>query len=424
MEVVDLAERLTEALGAFEPDAYSATDCALLAAKLSAAGKACSAAAVLAAARAAELGAHRDLGFSEPCRWVANQAGTTTLEAKEALETAKRLGSLPQTKDALLAGEISMGEAHEIARSEADSPGQEEELLGAARKGDLSTLRDEVQKRRLARTPPEELHEEQLAARRLRSWRDRLGMVRIDAALPPESGIPLVNRIEALARRLGRARRSEGDPEPFERLAADALVVLAQGEGNGEATPKATKAKTTELVIVCDLFAWRRGHAHDTEPCHIVGGGPIPVDLAKELSEDAFLKVVLHDAKTIHLVSHPGRRYPAHLRTALDLGPVPAFSGRECADCGRGYGLENDHVDPVAHTGPTSYANLQPRCYPCHAEKTERDRKAGLLGQRARARAPRTPWKPRPSAISRATGPPGPAKRPPKKGAAPDAPAA
>lgn len=49
-------------------------------------------------------------------------------------------------------------------------------------------------------------------------------------------------------------------------------------------------------------------------------------------------------------------------------------------DCWKRYGLEWDHVDPVANGGVTSFDNLRPRCGPHHLQKTERDRKAGLLG--------------------------------------------
>jgi hypothetical protein len=33
----------------------------------------------------------------------------------------------------------------------------------------------------------------------------------------------------------------------------------------------------------------------------------------------------------------------------------------------------------VANQGPTSYKNLNPKCRPHHWEKTEQDRRAGLL---------------------------------------------
>jgi hypothetical protein len=47
---------------------------------------------------------------------------------------------------------------------------------------------------------------------------------------------------------------------------------------------------------------------------------------------------------------------------------------------GRRWGLEYDHVNPVANSGPTEYTNLEARCWPDHQAKTERDRAAGLLG--------------------------------------------
>jgi hypothetical protein len=142
----------------------------------------------------------------------------------------------------------------------------------------------------------------------------------------------------------------------------------------------ATRSERAELVIVCDLFAWRRGHAHSGEVCHIIDGGPIPVPLAQELGRDAFLKAVLHDGVAIHTVKHFGRHLRAELRTALDLGTAPTFTGAQCADCGRRFALEYDHVNPVANHGPTAYANLTPRCWADHRAKTERDRQAGLLG--------------------------------------------
>jgi hypothetical protein len=158
--------------------------------------------------------------------------------------------------------------------------------------------------------------------------------------------------------------------------------MMENGGGKG-------KANRADMVIVCDLQAYRRGHAHDGEPCHIVGGGPIPVPLAKELGRDAFLKAVLHTGTEIHTIAHYGRRWPALLRTALDLGAPPHFNGRVCAapGCDRQYHLQDDHIDPVANGGLTSYINNQGLCPPDHRIKTEQDRKAGLL----RRKKPRGP---------------------------------
>jgi hypothetical protein len=90
---------------------------------------------------------------------------------------------------------------------------------------------------------------------------------------------------------------------------------------------------------------------------------------------------VLHDGVAIHTIAHYGRRYPAILRTALMLGTPPDFEGRICSEpsCDRRYHLEQDHLDPCANGGQTTFENLASPCWPHHRTKTERDRKAGLL---------------------------------------------
>jgi hypothetical protein len=383
--VVEASRALREALRGFDPGRFSGAECAQIADELATSEKACSTGRLLAAARAVALGAHRERGVADPVAWVARQAGTTGHQAKDALELARSLDMHPETRAALLSGAVSVAQAREIAKAGNELPGQEHDLLEVAKHGDLGKLREAVRQRTFSSASPEQLHRRQLAARRFRHWRDALGMICFDGALPPETGLPFVARIEREAVRRHRLSKQAGAAEHFESHAADALVALYEAGGDGKRNPR------TDLVIVCDLYAWRRGHAHEGEPCHLIGGGPIPVDLAKELATDAFLKVVLHDGVNVHQVHHAGRRYTAQLRTALDIGPVPAFEGRACVDCQRTWGLEYDHDDPIAHTGPTSYANVKARCRPCHAEKTERDRAAGLLAKRATARGPDPP---------------------------------
>ncbi|HUP68381.1 MAG TPA: HNH endonuclease signature motif containing protein, partial [Acidimicrobiales bacterium] len=193
-------------------------------------------------------------------------------------------------------------------------------------------------------------------------------------------GIPLINRLEAEADRIAREARRSGSTESREAYAADALAKMLSGQGRGN-------GRRADVVIVCDLRAYRRGHGEEGETCHVMGGGPVPASAAREAAEDdAFIKAVVHDGTKIDTVVHYGRHISAELRTALDLGDAPGFEGVVCAEpgCGRRYGLEWDHVDPVANGGPTSFKNLKGRCWRCHREKTRRDRIAGLLGARGR----------------------------------------
>jgi Domain of unknown function (DUF222)/HNH endonuclease len=371
-----LAQSLRKALGDFDPSLLPPKECLAAVEKLAATEKACAALRVRLAARAVEHGAHRDQGFSTGVDWLAQQMGSTNGEARNALEAAKTLEECPETKAALVSGELSLAQAHAIGRSRPEMPDAEHDLVEVARKSGLGALRDAVRERRLRDADPARLHERQHRLREFRHWRDREGMVRFSGTLTPEVGLPIVNRLEADADRLRRERRAEGVDDPFCAHAADAMAAMLSGSGRGHAT-------RSELVVVCDLGAYRRGHLHEGERCHLIGGGPIPVDLARAIGDDAFLKAVMIDGVKIHTVKHFGRHINAELRTALELGSPPDLRGVECveAGCRRNYGLEWDHVDPVANGGSTSFDNLQPRCWPHHRDKTERDRRAGLLGR-------------------------------------------
>ncbi len=372
-ELLDAARVFREALTRFEPELVSGEDCAQVVEALARTENACGAARAMAARRAAACGAHRAKGFSDAGAWLARTTGSSVGQAKAAIDTAGALQDCPDTKEALVAGEVSLAQAGVIAGTEPTAPGSEAELLALARAVDLGQLKDRARKRRLEAIDPEDLHRRQHQARSVRHWRDEMGMVRLHAALPPEVGLGLVARLDAETKRLATTARSEGKSEPWAAHGADALVALCSGEGRG-------RPRFAEVVVVCDLSAYRRGHVHAGESCHLVGGGPVPVSVARAMAEDGFIKAVLHDGVRIDTVAHFGRHIKAELRTALELGPVPDFDGLECADgCGRRYGLQWDHVDPLANHGATSYDNLRPRCVPCHWEKTAVDRRAGLL---------------------------------------------
>jgi hypothetical protein len=265
----------------------------------------------------------------------------------------------------------------------------------------LKTLKEQARDRRVRAIDPEELHRMQHAAMHARHWRTSLGNVAITMEFPPEFGVPITNRLDAETDRLWQRSRQEASRQradgsgeliddgdsvspPAQRraaFAAQAFLNMVEDGGKG-------KAHQADLVIVCDLRAYRRGHAEGDEACHIIGGGPIPVALAQELGRDAFLKAVLHDGENIHTIAHFGRRYPAVLRTALMLGAPPEFEGPICSEpgCDRRHHLEHDHIDPCANGGQTTYENLASPCWPHHRYKTERDRKAGLL--RGKPRGP------------------------------------
>ena len=189
-----------------------------------------------------------------------------------------------------------------------------------------------------------------------------------------------MNRLDAETDRARRTARRNGSGEPREAHAADAFVELCAGVGK--------RTARADIVYVCDLAAAARGHTHGDEPCHVIGGGPVPVSVVRAAAVDAFVKVAVRDGKQLHTIVHYGRKIPAELRTALELGDPERLDGAVCTEegCDRRYGLELDHDDPVANGGPSSYGNMRWKCSPHHWDKTERDRKAGRLGPAGRPR--------------------------------------
>ncbi len=276
-----------------------------------------------------------------------------------------------------------MVQAREIVRAEAAVPGSEAGLLEVAETRGMAGLREEARRVVFGSIDRDELHRRQVAARTVRHWVDGEGMVAGQFRLPPEVGVPFVNRLDAETDRVHRAARKCGSTEAREAHAADALLRLAKGGGKG-------RAGRADVVFVCDLRAAARGHTHGDELCHVVGGGPVPVEVVRAAAVDAFVKVVVRDGIKVDTIVHYGRHIPALLRTVLELGDPERLDGAVCveAGCDRRHDLEWDHDDPVANHGVTSYDNLNARCKPDHWAKTERDRKAGLLSGRGAKRGP------------------------------------
>ena len=371
--LLELAQSLCEEVAGFDPSAVDGDDAAVLAEQLARTAKVCAGAAARLAPQASACGAHKRRGFADAADWLARTMGTARNEASVAMATVTAAADDAEMQAALVAGVLSLAQADVIVRTTAECPGAAPELLELASRTSLAALRDEARRRRLAAVDADELHRRQHRAREFRHWRDEVGMIRLAGALPPEVGVPIVNRLDA---ETDRIRRAASEPEPRAAHAADALVALLAGKGGG-------KRSATDLVLVCDVAAYRRGHTVPGERAHIVGGGPVPVPVIRELADDAFLKVVLHDGVRIETVAHLGRHIPAELRTALELGPSPHFDGVECVEegCGRRYGLEWDHVDPWPTaasrptttsgraagpiTGPRPNATVRPACWGC-----------------------------------------------------------
>jgi hypothetical protein len=308
---------------------------------------------------------------------MARTSGTSVGEARATLETAKTLENSDQVRDAFKTGSISLGQASEIAKAEAASPGAACELLPVANTESFQVLRERARKTVLEAEQHRDLAARQHAARSARSHIDDLGMIDIHLTLEPHVGTPIVNRAETEAARLHRHAIHNGSPEPFERHLADAYAKLLSHQGSA-------RSRRPELVVLVSHEVIKRGwrEVREAEVCKIPGVGPVAPQVAREIAKDAFLTGVFYDGEDLRHLCRWTRNIPIEVLLALELGVPPDFDGVACTDCGKRFRTEKDHVDPHVARGPASTANLKPRCYSCHQAKTERDRRAGMLTPR------------------------------------------
>lgn len=367
------------------------------------------AARLRAAARMQECGAYRRDGFRSAAEFLAARTGTARQAAAAALDAAREISRHPEVAGAFGRGDLSEAQAIHVAPAVAADPTAAADLLSVAGRGSLRQLKDKARAVRLATLHRDDLYRRQRRLREHRHWIDGDGMVAGRYRLPPDTGAIFAARIDAEVDRRYRAATKD-TREPAAAYAADALTDLVidagtdpdtgdlpngdspgggrrpRGKGRRRARPR------VDAIVVVDLGPVRRGHTHEGERCHIVGVGPIPVAVARQMMADAFLKAAVIDGTEILKIRHFSRYRPAELQTALDLGPAPELNGAVCTEgCGRRMGLQWDHLDPLANGGPTELRNLGPKCVPDHIKKTERDRAAGLLNRGRRRPRPPSP---------------------------------
>ncbi len=314
-KIADAAEALKQALADCDPTSLSGSEALELVQTLAGVEKVCGALRARAAARVEESGAYRSMGHRSGAQWLAKIVGTSPRQAASSIETAKAIEGLAATREAFVAGRISEAQALEIAKAAKTDPSAENGLIETAEQADWRSLKDRARRVRLdAEVDREALHQRQHRARQFTHWVDEEGMVSGHFRLPPEVGVPLVNRIDMQTDREYKRAWRHGGREPRAVYAADALVSLLSGQGSG-------RALRADLVVVVDLDALQRGHTHEGELCQIPGVGPLPVSVARRIAADAFLKAVVIDGCEIKKV--PVLRWVYRRKASASYGRRP-----------------------------------------------------------------------------------------------------
>lgn len=101
-------------------------------------------------------------------------------------------------------------------------------------------------------------------------------------------------------------------------------------------------------------------------------GTPITDAAVLRQLDDAFIRLMIHDAERRPVNASNRRRFPttAQRRVAMEA------HGHECVDCHSTDLLELDHSPPYHQTGHTITDELEPRCAPCHRARHRHDQAA------------------------------------------------
>jgi len=379
-----VTDQLRSSVTGLDPETLSGADAARLLAAFAEIERLASAGKLLSARRVESSNVWRRSGHRSAAAHVAEATGTGIGPAITALETARHLGSLPATDEAVRQGKLSESQVKEIAGAAILQPAAEQALVDAAGQQPLSVLKLRCKRVRAAGQDQRATYEAIRKSRYLRNWVEDSGAVRFDARLTPDEGARLLAAVATGTERLAASARRAGLDEPRRALAADALVALAgsppgTGDGpgrvsvpdgsNGAGGAVRPGGPTATVHVRVDHAALVRGHVEPGELCEIAGIGPVPVEVARRLAVDSVLHVLVTDGVDVTTVAHSGRTIPLALRRALsERDPVCVVPGCDTRD-----NLEIDHIRPFAEGGPASLANLARLCHWHHYLKTHHD---------------------------------------------------
>jgi hypothetical protein len=171
--------------------------------------------------------------------------------------------------------------------------------------------------------------------------------------------------LDALARARHAASGGRRSGVGLDARRVDALIALADAALANRALPRA-HGRPVELQVLIDLPTLL--HLRD-EPAELLGYGPIPAHVARELAGDATWRRLIHDPVTGHLLDYGRRTY----RPPKRLADYVVARDRRCRFVGCGqpaFRCDVDHAVPYAAGGATSCANCCMLCRRHHRLKT------------------------------------------------------
>ena len=305
----------------------------------------------------AEAERHGDNGTAV----LAQAAGLTRREAAAQVKTVEQLSELPQARDALVSGELSLANARTLTRV-AETVGaaaveSDKELLSKA--GSLSPERftQETKRWEAQRSTDggEDRYRRQRARRLLRMWTNEAdGMLHMRGEFDPVTGAKLQTKLFKEAERQRRCDLNNPNSEKrsFDQRVADALDTLIS-DSAGAGGDKAL----AEISIVQHLTP-----DGDKAFAEIAGGDTIPPSVLEAHFCNSPIVGVVYSSKGVPLWR--GTSQPGPTKTQIDT-LVRRYGS--CAGCGaHASSCQAHHIVPRSPGGPHNMDNLMLLCWRCH----------------------------------------------------------
>ena len=291
-------------------------------------------------------------GSRDAAAELARRLKISTRTARERVNVAQVVETVPGAPEALAAGVVSSDHLRVLAR-----------VKDAAEAAELLVLAPDQTPEEFARTvakyeldrDSEGVRDRQQKARSVRFSTDDNGCIAMRAVFPPVEGNEFRTRLRQIADDVWRkthperaAVRGGHDDEPVDRRLLDALVEMMRGNSTQTGRPA--------LIVVTNI---------DTMEAEIAGHGPIPFADIGPVAARAAVYGAIKDAKGAILNFGRSRR----LASAIQRLAVIVRDGGYCAYPGCDVPwdrTECHHANPFENGGLTDLDNLADPCDPHH----------------------------------------------------------
>ena len=299
-------------------------------------------------------------GHLSAASWLASTFKVAWGTAREHLRTARALEEMPQTRQALDAGELSMSAVRVLVATRDADPSAfrdcEAQLVEAARIHSVQDLQRvaaywrQAVEREQALEGDDKIRER----RRLHASISFLGMVRVDGDLDPETGETLLTALRAVLDAESRSRGGD-DRTPAQRR-ADALGEICR-QWLDLAERPSVAGERPHVTLTVDSEALQGASAGTSELGHV---GPTHPEVARQLACDASIRRVVMAGRSEPL--DVGRRTPV-VSPAMRRAVIVRDRHCRFPGCDRPHTwCDAHHVVHWADGGPTALPNLVLLC--------------------------------------------------------------